>query len=200
MISSMIRSRASAPGAIWRVISFASLSYAASQTTYNDGKDSNNNKKEWGDFSSWFGGASPNGKGNKNNNIEFSDRFKLFLAEAQSHPAVVGMLDAGIPSQVGFGFVMGYSSGFCLKKVSKVVAFVAGGSFILLQSLSYSRYIDVNYKALQKDAEKIMDLNGDGKIDGKDFEHAFNKINKVLGHQMPSGGGFAAGLLLGLRS
>jgi uncharacterized membrane protein (Fun14 family) len=48
---------------------------------------------------------------------------------------------------------MGYSSGYCIKKVSKVVAFVVGSAFILLQTLSYTGHIKVDYNKLQKDAE-----------------------------------------------
>ena len=70
---------------------------------------------------------------------------------------------------------MGYSSGFCLKKVrifnnliittkllppfsfvlqvSKVVSFFLGGAFILIQSLSYTGYIKVDYDGIKKDVE-----------------------------------------------
>ena len=64
----------------------------------------------------------------------------------------------------------------------------------------------------------ILDLNGDGKIDGDDAERGFEKviivfvlgisrqaklymqISKVLGYSMPSGGGFTVGLILGLKN
>lgn len=65
-----------------------------------------------------------------------------------------------------------------------------------------------------------MDLNDDGKIDEKDAKIAFDKVNiiwilyhflghswllssqmtEVLGYQMPAGGGFTAGLVMGLRA
>ena len=48
---------------------------------------------------------------------------------------------------------MGYSSGFCLKKVSKLLAFGLGSMFIAVQAMSYSGYIDVNYSGIQKDIE-----------------------------------------------
>jgi uncharacterized membrane protein (Fun14 family) len=44
-----------------------------------------------------------------------------------------------------------------------------------------------------------LDLNKDGKVDEKDAIFAFNKISDVIGYNMPSGGGFSAGFLLGLR-
>lgn len=48
---------------------------------------------------------------------------------------------------------MGYASGFCLKKVSKIIAFGVGGLFILVQAMSYNGYINVNYDGIQKDIE-----------------------------------------------
>ena len=54
-------------------------------------------------------------------------------------------ISSGVPGQVGYGFLMGYSSGYCLKRVSKFLAFVVGGLFISIQTLSYHGYIAVNY-------------------------------------------------------
>lgn len=51
--------------------------------------------------------------------------------------------------------MMGYSSGFCLKKVSKLLAFGLGGVFIIVQAMSYNGYINVNYEGIQKDIEVI---------------------------------------------
>ena len=33
------------------------------------------------------------------------------------------LLDAGVPSKIGYGFLMGYTSGFCLKKVHCAIKF-----------------------------------------------------------------------------
>lgn len=57
--------------------------------------------------------------------------------------------------------MMGYASGFCLKKVSKIVAFGVGGIFIMVQAMSYNGYIDVNYTGIQKDIEVLCAVCGD---------------------------------------
>lgn len=129
---------------------------------------------------------------------DFSSIFSediISKASAKAH----AIMDTGAPGQIGYGFMMGYSSGYCLKKVSKVVAFAVGGIFIALQSLSYNGYMNVNYGKIQKDVEKIMDLNHDGKVDEKDAKVAYDKLHNVLSYNMPTGGGFSAGLLMGLR-
>ena len=43
------------------------------------------------------------------------DKFKSF--EGTEKSVIKDILESGIPGQLGYGFMMGYSSGFCLKKV-----------------------------------------------------------------------------------
>ena len=75
------------------------------------------------------------------------------------------LLKEGIPSQIGYGFMMGFTSGYTVKKVSKVVSFVVGASFICLQGLSYNGFVTVNYDKLEKQASSYLDLNRDGNMD-----------------------------------
>jgi uncharacterized membrane protein (Fun14 family) len=84
--------------------------------------------------------------------------------------------------------------------MSKLLALAVGGVFITVQTLAYNGYVSVNYEKLQKDVEGHLDLNHDGKIDQEDLKIAFDKAQSVLGYHMPTGGGFSAGLLLGLRA
>lgn len=121
------------------------------------------------------------------------------LFEAASKKAH-NMVSEGAMGQVGFGFMMGFSSGFFLKKMSKGFAVIAGGLFCLVQALSYQGYMKVNYDRLKSDVENILDLNNDGKVDGDDAETGFNQLSKVLGYNLPSGSGFSVGLVVGLKS
>eukprot|EP00600_Ochromonadales_sp_CCMP1393_P009605 CAMPEP_0174953730 /NCGR_PEP_ID=MMETSP0004_2-20121128/19_1 /TAXON_ID=420556 /ORGANISM="Ochromonas sp., Strain CCMP1393" /LENGTH=174 /DNA_ID=CAMNT_0016201441 /DNA_START=96 /DNA_END=620 /DNA_ORIENTATION=+ len=125
------------------------------------------------------------------------DNAALFLASSGS--SLKSAFESGVPAQFGYGFTMGFASGFCIKKVSKLIAFGVGGIFILVQTLQYNGYIKVDYQGIQKDVESYMDLNGDGKVDAKDAELGFEKMKSVLSYNMPSGGGFGTGLLMGLR-
>lgn len=113
--------------------------------------------------------------------------------------AVQEFFEKGYPGQIGYGFMMGYSSGYALKKASKFAAFMVGGVFVILQSLSYTGYLQVDYNKVQKDVEDTFDLNNDGVLDIKDAEFAFTKVKEIVGYQMPSGGGFGAGMVMGLR-
>lgn len=62
-------------------------------------------------------------------------------------------IESGAVGKVGYGFLMGYSSGFCLKKVSKVAAFIIGGVFVTIQALSYNGFLEVNYDKIRSDVE-----------------------------------------------
>lgn len=110
------------------------------------------------------------------------------------------VIKGGIPGEIGYGFLMGYTSGFTVKKVSKIFAFLVGAGFICMQTLSYNGFVTVNYDKMEREAEKMLDFNKDGKTDAQDMLLAYGQMEKVLGYNMPSGGGFAAGLVMGLRS
>lgn len=62
------------------------------------------------------------------------------------------------------------------------------------------RYVNVEWKKISTDVEGWLDLNHDGKIDAEDLEIAKQKAMKVLTYNMPAGGGFVTGLVVGLRS
>jgi uncharacterized membrane protein (Fun14 family) len=109
-------------------------------------------------------------------------------------------IDSGIPTQLSYGFISGYCSGYALKKVGKTAAVVFGFGFMSLQTLSYYGYVKVDHGQIRKDVENLLDLNDDGRIDGKDGEMAYSQLMKVLQFNLPGGTGFAAGFAGGLRS
>jgi uncharacterized membrane protein (Fun14 family) len=106
----------------------------------------------------------------------------------------------GIPTEISYGFVCGFSSGLALKKFGKVASIVFGLGFAALQTLSYAGYIQIDHVQLQKDVEKAMDLNSDGKVDAKDGEKAVQKVLEILQFGMPGGAGFVTGFIGGFRS
>jgi len=109
-------------------------------------------------------------------------------------------VDSGIPTQLSYGFICGYTSGFALKRIGKLASFFFGVGFITLQSLSYSGYIQVNHEEVKKTIEKILDTNNDGVVDRKDGDIINKKIKEVLTYNLPAGGGFSLGFLSGLKS
>ena len=106
----------------------------------------------------------------------------------------------GVPTEISYGFVCGFSSGFALKKIGKVASVVFGLGFVGLQSLSYAGYVKVDHSVLQETVETAMDLNKDGKVDKNDADKALEKVMEVLQFGMNGGAGFAAGFVGGFRS
>jgi uncharacterized membrane protein (Fun14 family) len=69
-----------------------------------------------------------------------------------------------------------------------------------LQTLAYYGYIKVDHGAIKKDVEDFLDVNNDGKLNAEDRAVASQKLLKILQYNLPSGSGFLAGFLGGLRS
>ena len=120
-------------------------------------------------------------------------------------------LSSGIPTDISYGFIAGYFSGLALKKIGKVASITLGMSFLALQTLAYSGYIDVHHDKLQKQVESILDRNNDGVVDGEDVKSILEEVRKVAGFGLEedggndkkllaSGGGFGMGFYGGLRS
>ena len=78
------------------------------------------------------------------------------------------IFESSIPGKVSFGFAMylndnyvaeiviwyrGFSSGYFIKKSTKIVAFAVGGVFALVQFLASQGYITLNYDKLSQDFE-----------------------------------------------
>ena len=60
-------------------------------------------------------------------------------------------------SELSFGSVVGYCSGYAMKKVGKAMAFVIGVGFIGVQTVVHFGYIDVNWTKVRDDAIKPLD-------------------------------------------
>ena len=87
------------------------------------------------------------------------------------------------------------------------VATTLGLSFLALQSLAYSGYIDVHHEKLQKQLEEMLDRNKDGVVDGEDIRSVVEEVRKVAGFGLEDNtnlvaktGGFGLGFWGGLRS
>ena len=83
------------------------------------------------------------------------------------------------------GGVVGFASGFALKKVTKLVVILSGLCVLLLQYLQVTGVVNIDYEALQGLGQRLL-----GKI---------SEANQLLvGLSIPIGASFAAGFTLGL--
>ncbi|KAK1739961.1 FUN14 family protein [Skeletonema marinoi] len=128
-------------------------------------------------------------------------------------------LNSGIPTNLSYGFFAGYLSGFALKKIGRAASLTFGVGFVILQTLAYQGYVDVNHDKLAKQIEGVLDRNGDGVVDGEDLRSVVDELRRVVGFgieagkeededgrnddqvkALAGGGGFGMGFLGGLRS
>lgn len=109
------------------------------------------------------------------------------------------MVENGLPAQISFGFIMGVCSGFAAKKTAKAAFVGIGLAFGSLQLLSYLGYVELDYKKIEGGVMGALDLDKDGKVNSGDLKELFDRIMKVMGHNLPAGSGFAAGAVVGAR-
>jgi len=118
---------------------------------------------------------------------------------------------------LGFGTASGMAAGVACKKAGRAVAVGVGGLYCMFQVANYYGYIMINWKKIQQDTLKYLDVNHDGKIDEKDLSIFMRTVIRVLGHGtndldeksqnpqdqlailMKNTGSFASGFMLGLQ-
>ena len=92
-----------------------------------------------------------------------------------------------IITQIGMGGVSGFLVGYIAKKLAKIVAVLAGLAFIALQYLAYKGIIQLNYDKLLLYAQRVV-----GRLPEEEL------LASILAN-IPFGGSFIVGLILGLR-
>ena len=99
--------------------------------------------------------------------------------------------------KMGFGGAIGFCSGMATKRLGYVVAYLAGLTFIGIQTAAYHGYIDIDWLAVQAQATEMLDANGDGKFDANDLKLWWRKFKEIMMAQLPSNGSFCSGDTIG---
>ena len=103
----------------------------------------------------------------------------------------LGELLGGVAPSLGFGGVAGLVVGYAAKKVTKLVAFLLGIVFIVIQLLVYKGLISVDWHAVQTTAEEVWST--------PDGVTLADRAWDILRNQLPFGGAFVAGFLVGFK-
>lgn len=91
-------------------------------------------------------------------------------------------------TQLGVGGVAGLCSGYALKKMGKIVAFIIGLAFIGLQALAYRGIININYDALQQWGSELIGQVG-----------ALEGVLVLMIANLPFAASFLVGLAIGIK-
>ncbi|WP_027481105.1 FUN14 domain-containing protein [Deinococcus pimensis] len=103
----------------------------------------------------------------------------------------LGDLLTPILPDLSLGGLLGFCAGFAVKKVGRGLIFVLGALFVVLQLLAWWGFVTVNWTHVREVAEPLVRQGG---------EQGGAWLMKVLTANLPFGGAFTAGLLLGLRT
>lgn len=93
---------------------------------------------------------------------------------------------------------MGICTGIALKRIGTGAASLVGMGFIILQSLNYMGYITIDYKRIQHDTIRIIDINNDGQFTIADMKIIWEKCKDILTFNLPGASGFSAGFAMGI--
>jgi len=101
--------------------------------------------------------------------------------------------------RLGSGGMLGFCSGYALKKTSKSAALIFGAGFVALQTLQHQGWIEIKWHVIQQSVETKLDQNGDGKFCEQDAEILWQKMVSSLTQGLGCATGFVPGLLMGLK-
>ena len=93
---------------------------------------------------------------------------------------------AGEMGAMTFGGITGYSAGYALKKIFKIVIIITGTLFVLFQVLSHYDILVVNWGKIQSIVQHLSN-------------NETNNFTSILTKYLPLSGGFAAGFILGFK-
>lgn len=90
--------------------------------------------------------------------------------------------------QLGFGGIAGFIVGYAFKKLTKLLAIIAGLFFVALMYLAYKGIISINFNALVDAITGLLGTAG----------QATSWIAPIIG-VLPFAGSFVVGLLIGFK-
>ncbi|MEI8359927.1 MAG: hypothetical protein RL698_1646 [Pseudomonadota bacterium] len=92
---------------------------------------------------------------------------------------------------LGFGGLLGASVGYAAKKVSRLLLLFVGLGVLLVQLLAWYGWVEVHWSAIESASRAYWQ--------GPDGTTLLDRIWRIVTANLPFGGGFAAGFVLGFR-
>lgn len=95
-------------------------------------------------------------------------------------------------SDYGFGGIAGLAVGYTAKKVTKLAALVLGILFVSAQAMSHAGWISIDWGSVQEQAKPYLNA--------EDGRTALEWCGAILFANLPFGGAFLAGFVLGYKA
>jgi len=91
--------------------------------------------------------------------------------------------------QIGVGGILGFSTGYAIKKIAKFLLLVVGVFMAILLYLDYSGIITINYNRLAEVSYNIIQI----------ISSKASGLQEYIKSQIPFAASYTAGLILGLK-
>lgn len=114
------------------------------------------------------------------------DGMRAIEDEAQAANAKGALMSIG--QQVSFGGMLGYATGFTIRKVGKAVLFLVGTEMVILQYMSYRHWVSVDWHRLSRDLQPRLSKS------------SWDSFVNVLLYRIPFSAAFSGGLIAALRT
>ncbi|KAI8367641.1 FUN14 family-domain-containing protein [Radiomyces spectabilis] len=101
--------------------------------------------------------------------------------------------------ELSLGAILGFSSGYLVKKLGKLFALVLGVGFVFLQYCSSQGYVNVHWRKLEQDYRSRFDRDRDGAVTRKDLSSIWQTYVNFLTERLPFKASFLVGLYAGIR-
>ncbi|CAN8075505.1 unnamed protein product [Agarophyton chilense] len=92
-----------------------------------------------------------------------------------------------LSEQLSFGAVLGFATGYSIRKIGKLVLFLAGTEVVILQYMAYRRWLEIDWRRIGRDLSPNFDRS------------AWDCLMNILLYKMPFSAAFSGGLAAGLR-
>ncbi|CAO3609404.1 unnamed protein product [Cunninghamella echinulata] len=101
--------------------------------------------------------------------------------------------------EVSFGVILGFCTGYLIKKVGKLFAMIIGVGFISLQYLSFNGFITIHWDRMEGNYQKQLGAEKDGRVTRKHVTNKWNAFVGFLTYNLQFKSTFLVGLYGGLR-
>ncbi|KAG2220084.1 hypothetical protein INT45_005845 [Circinella minor] len=101
--------------------------------------------------------------------------------------------------ELSFGVVLGFCTGYLIKKVGKLFALAVGAGFIFLQYMSFKGFITVHWDRLEGGYKRQLNVDENGQVTHKDVRTKWNSLVGILTHNIQFKSTFLVGLYTGIR-
>lgn len=95
--------------------------------------------------------------------------------------------------------LFGACVGVATKRFTKDAMYGIGLGFMALQTLSYFGYVSINWNRVEEDVTKLLDQDGNGKLDKADLQILWNRFQNFMKSGLPNAAGFTTGFALAVK-